>query len=116
MMENGLKIRSMDKEQIFGQTALNIKANFKTTKSMVKDSTIGSMAEFMRVTGITDKSMERVSIHGLMEDTIRENFLTTRNMDNDFTNGQMGKNTKEVGKMVNNTDKGNILALRIYKK
>ena len=37
-------------------------------------------------------------------------------MDKDFTNGQMGKNTKEAGKMVSNTDKGNILALRIYKK
>jgi len=115
-MENGLKIKNMDKEQIAGQTVLNTKDNFKMTKSMAKDSTIGSMAEFMKVTGITDKSTARVSIHGLMEDTIRENFSTIRNMDKDFTNGQMGKNTKEAGKMESNTDKGNILALRIYKK
>ena len=59
ILDNGVKIKWMVMEFIYGKMEEDTKDNTKMTKSMALENTFGMMEEFFRDIGMKGKDMEK---------------------------------------------------------
>jgi hypothetical protein len=97
--------RNMALEPSSGLITPCISANFTTTTSMEKVFTLGQTAESMRASGETIRCTGEAPSHGLMEENTSESTLMIRNMAMESSSGQMVAHIREIGKVVNSTEK-----------
>lgn len=72
---------------------------------MELDTTSGLMVGHTQVIGKIIICMVRAFIHGKIHESTKVSTIMTKSMDMEFTHGRTSVSTKEVGTMVNNTEK-----------
>lgn len=113
--ENTSKERNTEKVTSNGLMVQPILESSWTTTSMDKDTMYGPTEETTEGSGETTRWRVKVSSPGKTEESMKDNTMTIRRKDMESFHGQMDVNTKEIGTMESNMERGSIshqLALR----
>lgn len=79
--------------------------NFRTMKSLERESTDGTTAKFTKVLGLKTKCMGRVNCLGQMARCMKEILETTRDTGTEPLSGRMEKYTEVLGIKANSMAK-----------